>query len=323
MKKVLFAFAMLAMISVGCSKDNANRASNGNGQEVEDPNGNENENGNGNGEENPPEPEGPAVKTGAENLVIHISFDKDELIEVGEGITFKENKGQASIATGFIGKGWTNKSGNNATEAYSKFDVAQGSAFSKIENFSMSVWIKNVEANPKGCIISLNGGRMSATKPHDFPAFNVYFDNCGSDSETGEKWQQVNGRFIFHDAKGAEQNLWLDCGATALAVYGEWFHFAVTYEPAAKVAHLYVNGEEIRELQFDPGIPFNNLVTEFTNALYIGAWSTYVEGDSNQSWQNYWPGSIDEVRIFDKALTPDEVLALYKEELNINLEQED
>lgn len=93
-----------------------------------------------------PEPEGPSVKTGAENLVIHLSFDKDDLIEVGEGITFKENKGQASITTGFIGKGWTNKSGNNATEAYSKFDVAAGSAFSKIENFSMSVWIKNVEA---------------------------------------------------------------------------------------------------------------------------------------------------------------------------------
>lgn len=316
--------AMLAMISAGCSKDNANRASTGNDKNgTEETNGNENGNENGNGTQNPPEPEGPLVKTGAENLVIYLSFDNENLIEEGEGITFKENKGQASIATGFIGKGWTNKSGNNATEAYSKFDVAAGSAFSKIEDFSMSVWLKNVEANPKGGIISLNGGRISATKPHDFPAFIVYFDNSGTDSETGEKWQQVNGRFIFHDDKGTEQNLWLDTGAPALAVYGEWFHFVVTYEPAAEVAHLYVNGEEIRELTFEPGIRFNNLVTEYANALYIGAWSTYVEGDSVQSWQNYWPGSIDEVRIFDKTLSPEEVLSLYKEELDINLSQDE
>jgi len=315
MKKAIYLLAMIAMVSYGtsCSKDNENRQPGGNGQEVEDP-------GTDPGDE--PEPERPKVTVGADNLVVYLSFDSDKLIEVGEGISFKESKGQASVANGFIGKGWTNKSGNNATEAYSKFDVAPGSAFSKIENFSFSAWLKNVGANPKGGVISLNGGRMSATQAHDFPAFIIYFDNSGVDLETGEAWQQVNGRFIFHDANGAEQNLWLDTGAPALAIYDEWFHFAVTYEPAAKTAHIYVNSEEIRELTFDPGLPFNNLVTDYTNALYIGAWSTYVEGDSVQTWQNYWPGSIDEVRIFNRVLTPDEIKNLYKQELDINLSQE-
>ena len=203
--------------------------------------------------------------------------------------------------------------------------MAAENAFKKIENFSFSAWVYNIGANPKGGLISLNGGRFGAPlyQHHDFPAFIIYFDNSGTDSETGEKWQQVNGRFIFHDNMGLEQNLWLDTGAPALAVYDEWFQLAVTYEPAAQVAHIYVNGEEIRELTFEPGIPFNNLVTQYCDALYIGAWSTYVEGDSVQTWQNYWPGSIDEVRIFDRVLTPEEVLALYKEELNLNLEQED
>lgn len=326
MKKVFYLLAILATIGYGisCSKDNnENRNSNNSEQQgPEDPNnqGGEDPNGNGNGS-GPEEPTPP--QTCIDNLVIYFSFDNDKLIDLGEGITFKENKGQAALTTGFIGKGWTNKSGNNATEAYSKFDVAAESAFSKIENFTFSAWIKNVEANPKGGIISLNGGRMSPTKPHDFPAFIIYFDNFGEDAETHEKWQQVNGRFIFHDDKGTEQNLWLDTGAPALAVYDEWFHFVVTYEPAAKVAHLYVNGEDIRELAFEPGIPFNNLVTEYANALYIGAWSTFVEGDSVQTWQNYWPGSIDEVRIYNKAFTPEEVTSLYKEELDINLSQED
>ena len=55
----------------------------------------------------------------------------------------------------------------------------------------------------------------------------------------------------------------------------------------------------------------------------MGGWSTYIEGQSTQSWQNYWSGSIDEVRLYNKALTEDEMLALYNEEVNINLSQED
>ena len=85
---------------------------------------------------------------------------------------------------------------------------------------------------------------------------------------------------------------------------------------------LYANGQLVAERAFDPNIAFNNLVTEYTNAFYVGAWSTYVEGDSTQSWQSYWAGSIDEIRMYNKALSKEEILALYKEELNINLEQE-
>jgi len=266
------------------------------------------------------------VKTGAENLVVYISFDTDNLIETGEGITFKENKGDASIATGFIGKGWTNKSGKNNVEAYSKFDVASGSAFSKISNISFSAWVKVKKDAPKGGMVSLNGARNSAGNPHDFPAFNVYYDNFGTatNEETGEEepWQQVNGRFIFHDANGNEQNLWLDTGAAAFAKYDDWAQFAFTYDATSGQVLLYLNGEHVAERTFEPKIAFNNLVTEYSNAFYVGGWSSFIEGDANADWQSFWSGSLDEIRFFDRVLTPDEILALYGEELAINLDQE-
>ena len=338
MKKVLFLAAMLSLVLVGfsCTKPGGNRTDsqtpgNNSGNEGED-------NGNGGGQND--EPEGPKVTTCEENLVLWISFDNDNLIEKGEGVSFKENKGDAAIKTGFIGKGWTNNAKDNKASAYSKFDVAQDNLFKKIEKVTITTWLKaeSDKAKIKGCPISLNGGR-SGENPHDFPAMNVYFDNVGEseDSETGEKtpMQQINGRFIFHDDKGTEQNLWLDTWVLGFDYYGDWFHLAVTYDKDIEVmdeeqgamvakdqAKLYINGTLVKSYTFEHKIPFNNLVTEFCNAFYVGGWSSYIEGDSTQSWQSYWAGSIDEIRMYNKALSEEEVLALYKEELNINLEQE-
>lgn len=306
----------MVFFGAGCEKNNGNRTDSGQNQnEQGNENGNENENGNGQTQE----PEKPSVKTGAENLVLHISFDNDNLIEVGEGVTFKENKGEAKIATGFIGQGWSNKSANNTKEAYSKFEVGANSAFTKIESVTFSCWVKLIEGQ-KGAIISLNGGR-SGSKAHDFPAFIVYFDNSGTNEEQ-VKWQQVNGRLIFHDGNGNEQNLWLDTSLDVLAQYDEWYQFAFTYDTATGDVILYKNGQEIQTKSFELKIPFNNLVTEFADALYVGAWSTFVEGDSVQTWQSYWAGGLDEIRLYNKAFSADEMLELYKEELNINLEQE-
>ena len=327
MKKVLYLTAILATVLFGfsCKKNNANRADNNQQQE-----------------EGNKEQEKVTVKTGADNLVLHISFDNDNLVEKGEGVTFKENKGDASIGTGFIGKGWTNKASNNTKEAYSKFDVASGNLFKKLQDVTFTAWVKNNKDYYKGAIISLNGGKMSDGNPHDFPAFIVYLDNNNPVEIDGVSTpaQQVNGRFIFHDSQNAEQNLWLDTNDPAFAIYGNWFQLAFTYQlnqtvevpageegciPTTKIAgtvKLYANGQFVAERTFDPNIPFNNLVTDAANALYVGAWSTYVEGHSTQSWQSYWAGSLDEIRLYSKAFTADEILALYKEEIAINLNQE-
>lgn len=353
MKKIYLFTAALALIlfGAGCTKNNENRPDNGgNNQENQDPSGGENQNNgedpNGGNQEDPnggnQEPEGPKVKTCDENLVLWISFDNENLIEKGEGVSFKEHKGDADIKTGFIGKGWTNKSGKNQTQAYSKFDVAAGSVFSKLDKVTMTAWVKETttldDENYKGGLFSLNGGQLTNGNPHDFPAMCVYFDNKGvADLEDGTQvpTQQVNGRFIFHDNGGSELNLWLDTWHEAFAIYGEWFHFAVTYDKDTQVldeesgqmvdrdqVNLYVNGLQVAARTFDYKIPFSNLVTSATNAFYVGGWSTFIEGHSTATWQSFWPGSMDEIRFYDKALSGEEILSLYKEELAINLEQE-
>ena len=337
---------MLSLVLIGfsCTKPGADRADSkpadqtgdntgdNSGDNSGDNNGGENGGGN-------TEPEGPKVKTCDENLVLWISFDNDNFIEKGEGVSFKENKGDAAIKTGFIGKGWVNNAKNNTASAYSKFDVAKDNLFKKLDNMTFTVWINNNKSYYKGGVVSLNGGR-NGDKPHDFPAFIVYLDNNNPViiDEQEVPAQQVNGRFIMHDDKGAEQNVWLDTNDPAFAIYDQWFQLAVTYElntqkpvdpenpdgekKTCATVTLYSNGQLVAERAFDPNIAFNNLVTDFADAFYVGAWSTYVEGHSTAAWQSFWAGSIDEVRMYNKALSAEEISALYKEELNINLEQE-
>ena len=330
MKKVLYFAAMTAFVlfAFSCTKTAGNRADSG-------------QSGDQGGDETPKE-EVPKVTVAEANLVVYLPFENEQLIEKGEGITFKENKGDVQIKTGYIGKGWFNKSGNNATTAYSKFEVAADNAFKKIEKVTMTAWVMPSadKAKIKGCLFSLNGGRMTTGAPHDFPAMNIYFDNNGvvTDEETGANvpWQQINGRFILHDSQNAEQNLWLDSSLNDFDYYGKWFQLAVTYDKDRQVQDeeaggmvakdqvcIYINGQLIAARTFEHKIPFNNLVTEFCNAFYVGGWSTFIEGDSVQTWQNYWAGGIDEIRIYNKALSEEEVLALYKEEVAVNLYQED
>ena len=53
--------------------------------------------------------------------------------------------------------------------------------------------------------------------------------------------------------------------------------------------------------------------------MYIGGWSCSIEKTGEQEWHNYFPGDIDEVRFYNKALSEAELLALRKEEVAIAL----
>ena len=56
------------------------------------------------------------------------------------------------------------------------------------------------------------------------------------------------------------------------------------------------------------------------NALYIGGWAAIIDGVNNQDWMTYYNGSIDEVRMYNRALTDQEIGQLWQQEKLINLE---
>lgn len=261
-------------------------------------------------EEIPEEDPGTSLVTvAADNLVAYLPLESAEkAVSVGEGITLAEAKGSASYGEGLLGQGYTNTTGDNMKQAYLKFNLASNNAFKNLESMTFTCWVKLNEACSKGAVMSVNGSGI------DWPAFIAYFDNSGTNDE-GVKTQQVNGRLVFHDSEGAEQNLWLDTWDPAFAKYGKWFQFAFSYDATTGAWALFVDGLKVKDAEFGPKIPVNNLVTSSCNAMYVGGWSTFIEGQSTQDWQSYFAGSIDEIRIYNRVLSETEITTLRVQEL--------
>ena len=48
--------------------------------------------------------------------------------------------------------------------------------------------------------------------------------------------------------------------------------------------------------------------------IHFGAWAQQIAG-TPEGWMNYYKGMVDEFRIYNKALSPAEITALYEAEV--------
>ena len=81
-------------------------------------------------------------------------------------------------------------------------------------------------------------------------------------------------------------------------IWGTWYHVAMSYSTSAHVLKLYLNGEEVLSVKETAAL----ISTEYP--LSIGALKY------RGNWQNFFDGCIDDVRIYDRQLTPEEILQL-------------
>lgn len=78
-----------------------------------------------------------------------------------------------------------------------------------------------------------------------------------------------------------------------------WYHLAASFGGAGTTVKLYVNGQLVSETDV---IEQNPLIT--TEMLAVGRWG--------KSSKRYFNGIIDEVRIYNRALSEEEIRALYE-----------
>lgn len=261
------------------------------------------------------------VTVAKDALVLHLPFE-DGSVAVGEGVTFASKEGQADFVAGFIGKAYTNKAANGETAAYLKYALAADNFVGDLKSFTFSAWLKR-PATGSGAFFSINGGVDSFWGS----TLQFYFDNAYPNEETGIVDQQFNGR-IEHN--GVAQ--WPNAQNPAFSSLDKWYQVVRTYDAATSSWNVYVDGVKVvlplgeddapTNILQDGGQPIGNLnlATEAMNALYIGGWATRIDGNQNESWMTYFNGSIDEIRMYNRALTDQEIGKLFQEEKLISLE---
>ena len=152
------------------------------------------------------------------------------------------------------------------------------------------------------------------------------YDNAITDETGAVAEQQFNGRF---ESNGVAQ--WPNTQNVAFTSLDKWYQVVRTYDAATSEWNVYVDGVKLPLVDAD-GNPVNilkdgdnllgdlNLANDAMNALYLGGWASRIEGKANEGWMTYFNGSIDEVRMYNRALTDQEVGKLFQEEKLINLE---
>ncbi|MEM7314865.1 MAG: right-handed parallel beta-helix repeat-containing protein, partial [Planctomycetota bacterium] len=108
-----------------------------------------------------------------------------------------------------------------------------------------------------------------------------------------------DGYGIYYDAGNLHffVNNWSSYRVSVPIQLDEWQHIATTYSPAAGELRFYINGE------LAGSTPLNQAINHTSNDLFIG------QGTGSTSYT--WSGIVDEVGVYDQALSENQIAAHY------------
>lgn len=234
------------------------------------------------------------------NLIAHFPFDgaATEMINnieptrVGEGVAYeKGRRGQAY---------------KGAPKNELVYDAAKIPAIAGLKDFSFACWFKH-QAVPQS----------SAPVPYFFGLTN-----------TEDFWGQL--AFVL-DRGGADNtdslavkvaingDMWAEYGLQSVFPANRWIHVVASFKQVAdtlQTIDMYVNGVPVEELHRDfisrPATDFSR-----TTMVLFGQWRQKALEGATDEWMGDMDGDLDEVRLYNAALTAEEAKALYDAEISV------
>jgi hypothetical protein len=93
----------------------------------------------------------------------------------------------------------------------------------------------------------------------------------------------------------------------------KWNHIVMTWDGASSNFKIYHNGVKVSNPEWEPRGTTGPLNFFTPTKALIGAWGTNIPGGGTaEAWQKPMIGSLDELRVYNKALTDAEIGSLYK-----------
>ncbi len=224
-----------------------------------------------------------------EGLLIYYSFD-DESETIANGGTAEADGTAANItyADGAVGKAAV----FNGMDSSIEFNLAEG-----MPSFTLSIWI-NVEEIPTDdeipyAIVCSSAWDNSAVHTH-------ITDGILRGSMASWKNADYLEEKYTHTREDALD--WSDTPSLA----GKWFHMALTMDGETKTRRLYINstlvGEDVAD-SVDANL--------FKGNIEIGSYKADP--------QRYFNGMLDEFRLYDRALTQEEVKELTNQVADVDV----
>ncbi|WP_055586593.1 LamG-like jellyroll fold domain-containing protein [Streptacidiphilus griseoplanus] len=169
----------------------------------------------------------------------------------------------------------------NGTDSYLASDIP--TVHTDI-SFSVAAWVKLDRMPTTAAIIAAQPG-------NDAPGFELYY------SQAYDRW--VFNQYTADTATATPVRAMASTAGGVTA--GQWYHLVGSYSYGDKLLSLYVNGQLV-------GTTSYSTPWDARRGLQIGA------GNYSGTAGSFFPGTIDDVRIFDKPLVATDVTHLYKGE---------
>ncbi len=222
------------------------------------------------------------------NLVGYWAFDGSLIDSVTN--TAGTNKG-TTFTNGIKGRAL-----QGATNSYVLFDP--GNNIKNLQSFTLTTWV-NSPQNSNGIV-----GLIDIANANSFWGnLTLFFEN-GSTASNAVLKVHVN-----NNGKDA----WLGNYDLANA-WNTWMNLAVTYDAASSTFKVFVNGSRIAtktEANFG-ALKFVDANKIVFGTVQFQTTPSLTSAATSQSWASYLTGALDEVRIYNKALSENEVNALVK-----------
>ncbi|MGZ3845420.1 MAG: LamG-like jellyroll fold domain-containing protein [Flavisolibacter sp.] len=229
------------------------------------------------------------------NLVGYWALDGSYIDSVSKAVA--TNAG-TSFATGFKGQG---ASFDVAAKSY--ITTATPTAIKNMSSFTISFWAnpKFVDADNDTKIDGIIGF-VNLARTDDFWGDIDWFIENGSTASLA---------IIKVHVVGGSKDTWLTIN-NVNNLFGKWANHSLTYDAGTNTLTYYVNGSSVGSataswtggIQFPSPGPLVFGTTQFQTTPSLGT------AGGSQSWASYLTGMMDEIRIYNKALSASELQAM-------------
>ena len=248
-----------------------------------------------------------ADQVGSSNLVAYWAFN-DDLKESKTGTAPAHQKNNTFV-TGIKGKGVNLNAG--------LIHYPTLAALNSLPSFTVSSWVKLANNGTAATVI------FSLTRPNEWAgAINMMVETgwkpAGNDTLNVKSLivPKIGTDASFQDSRNDPAK----GGVQAFKSPNAWFQVVNVWDAATSKLYVYANGKKISNPEWENrlfnGNPIGALTFFTPTTVVIGGFLPNVPGNGTaEAWMVPMTGQVDEMRIWNKALAPEDISSLYQLEL--------